>query len=310
MAHGLACRQSDPARAARPSGERRLVRLMPGLIRPGSSLFLFSLRCARWAAPRPRPCSPSSTTQAASSGQVGLGLGCARGGLWSVGSTSPRLLALRQRSRGRVQARWMSLSASVAFTVRHGPLTCRRVHHPAGPAGQVSCVIGPAAAKENGRISSIRPVGTHKNPSSVDAHRLLFPPPFRSGKSTFLQTLSGHNRRQRSLKARLQSWRASKHHTALNGSTSSRPPHLHPMRPSLTFVPPCLPSVQFQAQELSFNGHQFQEFVVERSAAYISQVGRRRSRVGWGCVAHSCSLLPSSPAAWPAGCNTCLALHV
>ena len=29
---------------------------------------------------------------------------------------------------------------------------------------------------------------------------------------------------------------------------------------------------QFQAQELTFNGHQFQEFVVERSAAYISQV--------------------------------------
>jgi hypothetical protein len=38
-------------------------------------------------------------------------------------------------------------------------------------------------------------------------------------------------------------------------------------------LPACLPAVaQVQAQELSYNGRRLDEFVVERSAAYVSQV--------------------------------------
>ena len=38
------------------------------------------------------------------------------------------------------------------------------------------------------------------------------------------------------------------------------------------------PSLQVRAQELTYNGRAFNEFVVESSAAYVSQVGRMTRR--------------------------------
>jgi energy-coupling factor transporter ATP-binding protein EcfA2 len=103
---------------------------------------------------------------------------------------------------------------------------------------------------------------------------LLGPPG--SGKTTFLQTLAGRNRRGSKLKARRGCGAAAAQEgtaaPAGLGTAAAGPDVTHIAQPCLACLPARLPGLQVKAAELTYNGHRFDEFVVERSAAYVSQV--------------------------------------
>ena len=114
-----------------------------------------------------------------------------------------------------------------------------------------------------------------------------------SGKSTFLKTLAGLNHSGRSgLKVPPRRREGAVQHTwgaacpclaalrarAAAACWAQRPPWYGCPR-------------QVEAEELTYNGHSMDEFVVERSAAYVSQAHPAAARAWPSCCALACPVL-------------------